>query len=54
MASVLIVSAAMPFTATTMIYAVQFKSKPELVSSITLTTTLLSVITIPVLLMMYI
>ncbi|GGF29896.1 membrane protein [Halobacillus andaensis] len=54
MASVLIVAAAMPSAATTTIYAVQFNSKPELVSSITLTTTLLSIITIPVLLMMYI
>ena len=54
MASVLIVSAAMPSAATTTIYAVQFDSKPELVSSITLMTTLLSVITIPLLLMMYI
>lgn len=50
MASVLIVSAAMPSAATTTIFAVQFKSKPELVSSITLVTTLFSVITIPVLL----
>ena len=53
MASVLIISAAMPSAATTTIYAVQFDSKPELVSSITLMTTLLSVITIPILLMMY-
>ena len=53
MASVLVVSAAMPSAATTTIYAVQFDSKPELVSSITLMTTLLSVITIPILLMMY-
>ncbi|MGA9287884.1 MAG: AEC family transporter [Anaerobacillus sp.] len=53
MASVLIVSAAMPSAATTTIYAVQFDSKPELVSSITLMTTLLSVVTIPILLMMY-
>ena len=53
MASVLIVSAAMPSAATTTIYAVQFDSKPDLVSSITLMTTLLSVITIPILLMMY-
>ncbi len=53
MASVLIVSAAMPSAATTTIYAVQFDSKPELVSSITLMTTLLSVITIPIILMIY-
>ncbi|MCP3028055.1 AEC family transporter [Halobacillus sp. A5] len=50
MASVLIVSAAMPSAATTTMYAVQFDSKPELVSSITLITTLLSVVTIPVVL----
>ncbi|MGP4059081.1 AEC family transporter [Halobacillus sp. H74] len=53
MASVLVVSAAMPSAATTTIYAVQFNSKPELVSSITLMTTLFSVVTIPVLLMMF-
>ncbi|UOQ45666.1 AEC family transporter [Halobacillus salinarum] len=48
MASVLIISAAMPSAATTTIYAVQFDSKPDLVSSITLITTLASVVTIPV------
>lgn len=47
---VLIVSAAMPSAATTTMYAVQFDSEPELVSSITLITTLLSVLTITVLL----
>ncbi|WP_101842985.1 AEC family transporter [Halobacillus sp. Marseille-P3879] len=50
MGSVLIVSAAMPSAATTTMYAVQFDSKPDLVSSITLITTLLSVITIPIVL----
>ncbi|MFC7321826.1 AEC family transporter [Halobacillus campisalis] len=50
MASVLIVSAAMPSAATTTMYAVQFDSKPDLVSSITLITTILSVISIPILL----
>ncbi|QHT48078.1 AEC family transporter [Bacillus sp. SB49] len=50
MANVLIVSAAMPSAATTTMYAVQFDSKPELVSSITLMTTLLSVVTIPIVL----
>ncbi|MFG6147941.1 AEC family transporter [Halobacillus sp. B23F22_1] len=50
MANVLIISAAMPSAATTTMYAVQFDSKPELVSSITLITTLLSVITIPIVL----
>lgn len=48
MANVLIISAAMPSAATTTMYAVQFDSKPELVSSITLITTLLSIITIPI------
>ncbi|RWZ59044.1 AEC family transporter [Halobacillus fulvus] len=50
MANVLIVSAAMPSAATTTMYAVQFDSKPELVSSITLITTLLSIVTIPIVL----
>ncbi|MFQ3545988.1 AEC family transporter [Halobacillus rhizosphaerae] len=54
MASVLIVSAAMPSAATTTIYAVQFNAKPELVSSITLMTTLFSVVTIPILLTIFI
>ncbi|WP_226581253.1 AEC family transporter [Halobacillus litoralis] len=48
MANVLIISAAMPSAATTTMYAVQFNSKPELVSSITLITTLISVVTIPI------
>ncbi|WP_281974531.1 AEC family transporter [Halobacillus litoralis] len=48
MANVMIISAAMPSAATTTMYAVQFDSKPDLVSSITLITTLLSVITIPI------
>jgi malate permease and related proteins len=47
---VLIVSAAMPSAATTTLYAVQFDSEPELVSSITLVTTLISIVTITVLL----
>ncbi|MFD2922511.1 AEC family transporter [Halobacillus naozhouensis] len=50
MANVLIISAAMPSAATTTMYAVQFDSKPDLVSSITLITTLLSIITIPIVL----
>ncbi|MBA2175524.1 AEC family transporter [Halobacillus locisalis] len=50
MASVLIISAAMPSAATTTMYAVQFDSKPELVSSITLITTLISVVTVPIVL----
>ncbi|UOR11627.1 AEC family transporter [Halobacillus amylolyticus] len=48
MANVLIISAAMPSAATTTMYAVQFDSKPDLVSSITLITTIISVVTIPV------
>ncbi|MYL32038.1 AEC family transporter [Pontibacillus yanchengensis] len=47
---VLILSAAMPSAATTTMYAVEFDSRPELVSSITLVTTLASIITITVLL----
>lgn len=50
LAKVLIVSAAMPSAATIVMYAVQFNSKPKLVSSITLITTLLSIITLTVLL----
>ncbi|MCD5324903.1 MULTISPECIES: AEC family transporter [Pontibacillus] len=50
LAKVLIVSAAMPSAATTTMYAVEFNSRPELVSSITLVTTLLSIITISTLL----
>ncbi|WP_163526933.1 AEC family transporter [Halobacillus ihumii] len=50
MANVLIISAAMPSAATTTMYAVQFDSKPDLVSSITLITTILSIITIPIVL----
>ena len=49
---VLIVSAAMPSAATTTMYAVQFDSEPELVSSITMVTTLISVITVTVLLLL--
>lgn len=47
---VLIVSAAMPSAATTTIYAVQFDAEPDLVSSITLTTTLVSIFTITIIL----
>ncbi|WP_082233315.1 AEC family transporter [Halobacillus massiliensis] len=50
MASVLIMAAAMPSAATTTMYAVQFDAKPDLVSSITLITTLLSIMTIPIVL----
>jgi malate permease and related proteins len=48
--NVLIVSAAMPSAATTTLYAVQFDSEPDLVSSITLITTLISIVSITVLL----
>ncbi|SEH44662.1 hypothetical protein SAMN05192559_101467 [Halobacillus karajensis] len=48
MANVMIISAAMPSAATTTMYAVQFDSKPELVSSITLITTVLSIVSIPI------
>jgi malate permease and related proteins len=43
---VLIVSAAMPSAATTTMYALQFDAEPELVSSITFITTLVSIGTI--------
>ncbi|MFG6114120.1 AEC family transporter [Halobacillus sp. MO56] len=52
MAKVLIVAAACPSAATTTMYALQFDAKPGLVSSITLVTTLLSLITIPILLIL--
>ncbi|KGP89649.1 transporter [Pontibacillus chungwhensis BH030062] len=50
LAKVLIVSAAMPSAATTTMYAVEFNARPELVSSITLVTTLASIVTISTLL----
>lgn len=49
---VLILSAAMPSAATTVLYAVQYDTEPDLVSSITLITTLVSVITITALLIL--
>ncbi|WP_028784058.1 AEC family transporter [Thalassobacillus devorans] len=52
MANVLIVAAACPSAATTTMYALQFDAKPGLVSSITLVTTLLSLLTIPILLIL--
>ncbi|RPF54319.1 AEC family transporter [Aquisalibacillus elongatus] len=51
LAKVLIVSSAMPSAATTTMYAVEFNTKPDLVSSITLVTTIMSVFTISVLLL---
>lgn len=44
--NVLIVSAAMPSAATTTMYAVQFDAEPQLVSGITLITTLVSILTV--------
>lgn len=46
LAKVLILISAMPSAANTVIYAVQYDSEPNLVSSITLITTLLSILTI--------
>ncbi|WP_164667955.1 AEC family transporter [Virgibacillus doumboii] len=48
--SVLVIVAAMPSAATTTMFAIEFDSEPELVSSITLVTTLVSIITVTVLL----
>lgn len=48
--SVLLIIAAMPSAATTTMYAIEFDSEPDLVSSITLVTTLLSIVTVTVLL----
>ncbi|WP_018923354.1 AEC family transporter [Salsuginibacillus kocurii] len=50
LANVLIVSAAMPSAATIVMYSVQFEARPELVSSVTLITTVISVVTITMLL----
>jgi|SRR5690625_339946 len=49
-ASVFIVVAAMPSAAVTTMYALEFRVKPDLVSSITLVTTLCSVVTLSILL----
>ena len=49
-AKILILIAAMPSAASIAIYAVQFDNNSETVSSITLMTTLLSIVTIPILL----
>ncbi|QGH36588.1 AEC family transporter [Gracilibacillus salitolerans] len=48
---ILILTAAMPTAANTTMYALQFGSRPGFVSSVTLITTLLSIITLPILLM---
>ncbi|MGP4073410.1 AEC family transporter [Piscibacillus sp. B03] len=47
---VLIILAAMPTAATTTMFALEFRSRPDLVSSVTLVTTLLSIVTLSVLL----
>ncbi|MDQ0160479.1 AEC family transporter [Alkalibacillus salilacus] len=47
---VIILQAAMPAAATTTMFALEFKARPDLVSSVTLVTTVLSVVTISVLL----
>ncbi|WP_059104958.1 AEC family transporter [Shouchella shacheensis] len=49
-AKVLIVSAAMPSAATIVMYAVQFDSRPKLVSSVTLITTIVSLFSLTLLL----
>lgn len=48
--SVLIIQAAMPAAANTTMFAIQFGTEPDLVSFTTLVTTILSVITIPIVL----
>ncbi len=50
LAKVMIVSAAMPAAAITTMYALQYDSEPDLVSSITLIGTLISIITLSILL----
>lgn len=49
-AAVLLIVAAMPSAATTTMYAIQFDTEPELVSSITLVSTLFSIVSLTVLL----
>ncbi|WP_100406939.1 AEC family transporter [Bacillus solitudinis] len=48
LAKLMIVMAAMPTAANTTIYSLQFKTEPDLVSSSTLISTLLSLITLPI------
>lgn len=50
MQTVLIIASSMPTAATTTIYAIQFETRPHLVSTITLVTTVMSVLTITILL----
>ncbi|PKR77940.1 AEC family transporter [Halalkalibacillus sediminis] len=49
--NVIILLSAMPAAATTTMFALEFRARPDLVSSITLVTTVLSVVTVSVLLM---
>lgn len=49
---ILILTAAMPTAANTTMYALQFGARPGFVSSVTLITTLLSIVTLPILLIM--
>jgi predicted permease len=51
LAKILIFSAAMPTAANTTMYALQFETEPEFVSSSTFITTILSIITVPIMLM---
>ncbi|WP_113927813.1 AEC family transporter [Bacillus sp. P14.5] len=53
LASVLIVLAAMPTAANTTMFAVQFDTEPDLVSFSTLVTTSLSIITVPIMIMLF-
>ncbi|MUV38990.1 hypothetical protein JNUCC1_02862 [Lentibacillus sp. JNUCC-1] len=48
--SVLLIVSAMPSAATTTMYAIEFDSEPDLVSSVTLVTTLFSIVSVTVLL----
>ncbi|WP_087972485.1 AEC family transporter [Oceanobacillus rekensis] len=48
--TVLIIISAMPTAATTTMYAIEFDTEPELVSSITLISTLISIVTLTILL----
>jgi predicted permease len=50
LAKILIILAAMPTAANTTMFSLQFDTEPDLVSYSTLVTTLLSIVTIPLLL----
>ncbi|WP_273128012.1 AEC family transporter [Metabacillus sp. HB246100] len=53
LANVLIILSAMPTAANTTMYAMQFDTEPDLVSYSTLVTTILSIITVPIMLMIF-